>query len=100
MSEVNQNAVAETVENKAVTSYVITRFENGDVRVENNTAIEGTTPLSNEGLYKDIEDVAETIKNRRTENAAYRGIYRFYAEMEQREQEAQAAAQANVDPTV
>lgn len=98
MNEATQNQAAMTEENKAVTSYVITRFANGDVRVENNTNIEGTTPLSNEGLYKDIEDVAETIKNRRIENAAYRGIYRFYAEMEQREAAAQAALCA--DPTV
>lgn len=90
MNEMNQNMTAEAP--KAVASYVITRFENGDIRVDNNDQIEGIDVLSNEQLYKDIEDVADIIKNRRIENAAYRGIYRFYAEMEQREMAAQQAA--------
>lgn len=97
MSEVNQN-VAQPTENEAVCSYVITRFANGDIKVENNTSLEGVTPLSSEGLYKDIEDVADIIKNRRIENAAYRGIYRFYTEMEQREAERAAAFPVGVNP--
>lgn len=95
MSDLNKNANA--VPNPVV-SYTVTRFDNGDIRVDNNE-IEGITPLSNEGLYKDIEDVAKTIENRRIENAAYRGIYRFYSEMEQREAAARDAA-AGADPTV
>ena len=95
MSELNKNTNAQA-EPKVVVSYIVSRFDNGDIRVENNP-IEGITVLNSEALYKDVEDVAETIKNRRIENAAYRGIYRFYADMEKREQ---AAAAGQVDPTV
>ena len=96
MSEVNQNVANEPA---VVVSYTITRFENGDIKVENNP-VEGAQTLTNEALYKDIEDVADTIHNRRLENAAYRGIYRFYAERKQREAQAAAAAAQQVDPTV
>ena len=97
MNEMNQNAQA--VENKVVVSYIVSRFENGDIRVENNP-VEGITLLSNEALYKDLEDVAKTIENRRIENAAYRGIYRFYADMEARERAAAMSGVQQAEPTI
>lgn len=98
MNEATNN-VAATNSPVAVVAYTITRYDNGDIKVE-NASVPGTQNLSNEALYKDIEDVSEIIRNRRLENAAYRGIYRFYAEMEQREAQAAAEAAQNIDPTV
>jgi hypothetical protein len=97
MNESNKNTNTQA-EPKVVVSYIVSRFDNGDIRVENNP-IEGITVLNSEALYKDVEDVAETIKNRRIENATYRGLCRFYADMEKREQAAVTAA-GQVDPTV
>ena len=101
MSEVNQTPVTTENQNTVVCSYVISRYENGDITVDNNTAIEGIAQLSSEALYKDIEDVADIIRNRRIENASYRGIQRFYADMQAYEEQQAAAAQAQgVNPTV
>jgi len=82
-------------EKKLVTAYVVKRYENGDVDVE-DAHLEGTTELNSEAMYKDIEDVAKIIGLKRTENAAYAGVYRFYADLERRAAEqAQAAQQAD-----
>ena len=78
-------------ERKVSVAYTIKRYENGDVDVE-HAGIEGTTELTSEGMYKDIEDVARIINLKRVENAAYAGVIRFY-------QQAQAqAAQAAAEP--
>lgn len=96
MNEATQNNAMNSP--VAVVAYTITRYDNGDIKVE-NASVPGTQNLSNEALYKDIEDVSEIIRNRRIENAAYRGIYRFYADLEKRQAQAAAEAQG-VDPTV
>lgn len=74
-------------EKKISVAYTVKRYENGDVDVE-HAGIEGTTELSSEGMYKDIEDVARIINLKRIENAAFAGVYRFY----QQAQAAEAAA--------
>lgn len=74
-------------EKKISVAYIVKRYENGDVDVE-HAGIEGTTELSSEGMYKDIEDVARIINLKRIENAAFAGVYRFY----QQAQAAEAAA--------
>lgn len=75
-------------EKKVVTAYIVKRYDNGDIDVE-NAGLEGTTELKSEEMYKDIEDVAKVIELKRIENAALAGVYRFYADLERR---AQAAA--------
>lgn len=77
---------------KIVTAYVVKRYENGDIDVE-DAKLEGTEPLVSEQIYKDIEDVARVIANKRVENAAYVGAYRFFAELRAREEAEMAAAQ-------
>lgn len=76
-------------EKKISVAYTVKRYENGDVDVE-HAGIEGTTELSSEGMYKDIEDVARIINLKRIENAAFAGVYRFY-------QQAQAAEAAGAE---
>ena len=92
MSDVTKNI--ENEKNPVVCSYIISRYENGDIKVENNEAIEGITLLNSEGLYKNIEEVAESIKSRRIENAAYLGVRRFYEELER------SAQESAIDPTI
>lgn len=81
-----EKVMNETVadERKVSVAYTIKRYENGDVDVV-HAGIEGTTELTSEGMYKDIEDVARIIQLKRVENAAYAGVLRFY-------QNAQAAS--------
>lgn len=62
-------------------AYTIRRYENGDVDIV-NADIEGTVKLGSEALYKDLEDVAEIIRLKRIENAAYSGVMRFYRSMQ------------------
>lgn len=80
----NETPVAD--ERKVSVAYTIMRYENGDVDVK-HAGVEGTTELSSEGMYKDIEDVARIIQLKRIENASYAGVLRFY-------QQAQAAQDA------
>lgn len=75
----NIEKVNET-ERKPVVAYIVKRFEDGGINVT-NADIEGTTALSSEALYKDIEEVAETIKLKRIENAAYAGARKFYQDL-------------------
>ena len=88
-------------ERKIVSAYIVKRFDNGDIDVE-DAKLEGTTPLGNEDIYKDIEDVSKTISLKRMENAAFAGVYRFYADLEARAQAAaqQAAAEGPAEPTL
>jgi hypothetical protein len=79
---------------KVVTAYVVKRYENGDIDVE-DAGLEGTETLQSEQIYKDIEDVARVIANKRVENAAYVGAYRFFNDLRAREEaEARAAMEA------
>lgn len=80
-------------EKKIVMAYTVKRFENGDIDVE-DAHLEGTTEVASEAIYKDIEDVARVIALKRTENAAYAGVMRFYRDMQAAEQQAAAAPAA------
>lgn len=69
------------MERKLVVAYTVMRYEDGSVDAV-DAGMEGTTAVSSEEAYKDIEDVAKLIANKRIENAAYVGAYngtaRFY----------------------
>ena len=86
-------------EKKIGVCYKITRYENGDIDVE-NVEVEGATQLSDEGIYKDIEDVARIINLTRIENASYTGVRRFYAEVAAAQQQAAQQEQAPADGTI
>ena len=73
--------MAEENEKKVVVAYVVKRYNNGDIDVE-DAGVEGTDEVSSEQIYKDIEDVSRIIALKRTENAAYAGVRRFFAEVE------------------
>lgn len=81
--------MAEEVKKVAV-AYTVYRNEDGSIDVH-DAGVENTATLTNEEIYKDIEEVAKIIANKRTENAAYVGAYngvsRFFADM-QKQQEA------------
>lgn len=62
-------------EKKVVVAYVVKRFEDDSVTVA-DAGLEGTTPLSDDEMYKDIEAVSRIIANKRIENAAYVGAYK------------------------
>lgn len=79
MAEMNVNAQNTTPAVKV--AYTIRRYENGDVDVV-NADVEGAVKLGSEALYKDLEDVAEIIRLKRIENAAYSGVLRFYQSMQ------------------
>lgn len=85
-------------EPKLTVAYTIKRFANGDVEVD-NADIEGAedlVKLSSEALYKDIEDVAETIRLKRIENAAYSGVVRFFRVMQAQEEAAMAPQEPDI----
>lgn len=84
-------------EKKVVTAYVVKRYENGDIDVE-DAGLEGTEPMTSEQIYKDIEDVAKLVANKRVENAAYYGAYRFFMDMRAREEAAMAQAAQAEEP--
>lgn len=71
-------------EKTLVTAYVVKRYSNGDIDVE-DAKLEGTTEMVPAQIYKDIEDVAKTIELKRVENAAYAGVYRFYQSVQEHE---------------
>jgi hypothetical protein len=72
-------------EKKVVVAYVVKRYENGDIDVE-DAKLDGTTEVNSEFIYKDIEDVAKAVKTKRIENAAYAGVMRFYRDMQAAEE--------------
>jgi len=80
------------LEKNLVAAYVVKKFADGSVDVE-NANIEGTTELSKEQIFKDIEDTAELIYFKRIENAAKAGVFGFYQDMQQAQMQA-AQAQA------
>ena len=87
-------------ENKLVVAYTIKRYANGDVDVE-DAKLEGTENITSEEIYKDVEDVARLVANKRIENAAYAGAYRFFAELRAREEALAAqAAKAETEGTL
>lgn len=89
------------MEKKLVMAYVVKRYENGDTDIE-NAEVEGVElpKLTNEEMYKDVEEVAKLIKHKRIENAAYLGCYRFFQDQERARQAAmQQAAEAAVETT-
>jgi hypothetical protein len=84
----------EQEERKPVTAYVVKHFENGDIEVE-DAHLDGTTELSTDEIFRNIEQTAKAIELKHYENAAYMGIARFYDDMARRAAaEAQAAAAA------
>lgn len=72
---------------KVAYAYTIIRYANGDTDVE-DAKLEGTTEMSSEDIYKDIEEVSKIISIKRVENAAYAGVLRFYQDVERRQAEA------------
>ena len=78
-------------EKKLVMAYVVKRYDNGDTDIE-NFEVEGTElpKLTNEEMYRDVEDVAKLIKHKRMEQAAYVGCYRFFQDQERARQQAMA----------
>jgi predicted RNA binding protein with dsRBD fold (UPF0201 family) len=92
-------------EKKVVAAYVVKHFDNGDISVE-DAGLEGTTKMADEEIYKDVEEVAETIRLKRIENAAragaYGGVYQFYSDLEKRAAAAaeEAAKAAPAGPTL
>lgn len=84
-------------EKKAVVAYVVTRYDNGETKITNYKEEGLELPeLSDEELYRDVEEVAKLIQHKRMEQAAYLGCYRFFQDQERARQAAmaQAAAQA------
>lgn len=79
-------------EKKVSVAYTVVRYENGEIELKNAEGYEGATALSVDGISKDIEDVANIVSLKRTENAAYMGVRRFYAEVQAAQEEAAAAA--------
>lgn len=79
--EINQ-----TQEPKVSFAYVVKHFEDGSVTVE-DANIEGTTRISANEMYADIEDVAKTIGLRRVSDAAYQGVVRFFNEMRNQQEQ-------------
>lgn len=77
----------EQQEKRVAVAYVVKRYENGDIDVE-DAKLEGTEEVTSEQIYKDIEDVAKVIANKRIENAAYAACYRFYLDLKRAEQAA------------
>lgn len=75
-------------EKKVLVAYTVKVYEDGGRDVE-DAKLEGTQPLSAEQIYKDIEDTAKIIEQKRIENAAYAGVRRFYEQIaaEQAKQE-------------
>lgn len=85
-------------EKKLVMAYVVKRYDNGDTDIE-NAEIEGVElpKLTNEEMYRDVEEVAKLIKHKRMEQAAYLGCYRFFQDQERARQQAMAEAAAKAD---
>lgn len=63
-------------EKKVLVAYTVRRYEDGSIDVVDAG---GEATVGTEQIYKDIEDVADIIKMKRIENAAYAGISRFYS---------------------
>lgn len=82
-------------EKKVLTAYTVIRYEDGSVDVRNADGFEGAAEITGDAIYKDIEEVSRMIALKRTENAAYAGVRRFYAEVSA----AQEAAQKEGDTT-
>ena len=77
---------------KIAYAYTVLRYENGDTDVQ-DAKLEGTTEMTADNIYKDIEDVARIIGNKRVENAAYAGVLRFYQDIERKQAEQIAASE-------
>lgn len=79
----------EKKEKKIVVAYTIYRNADGSIDVK-DAGVEGTTTIADEEIYKDIEDVARIIKQKRIENAAFVGAYngtsKFFANMAAQQQ--------------
>ena len=77
----------EEQEKKVVASYTVVKYDDGSIDVK-DAGVEGAAVLGSEEIYKDIEDVAKVIANKRIENAAFVGAYngtaRFYEDVSKR----------------
>lgn len=87
-------------EKKVIFAYTVSRNEDGSVDVK-NAGLEGVEDISNEAIYKDIEDVARLIEMKRASDtaftAAYNGAAKFYQDLAA--QQKAAAQAAVVNPT-
>jgi hypothetical protein len=68
----------EMEEKKVTVAYTVRRYEDGSIDVVDAG---GEVAMSSEEIYKDIEDVAEIIKMKRYENAAFTAVARYFALM-------------------
>lgn len=77
-------------EKKIVMAYTVKRYEDGSVDVA-DAELEGVDKCTSEEAYKDIEDVAQMIKFKRYENAAFVGAYngtaKFYQDVNKQQTE-------------
>ena len=90
MSEEMKKEEAVVEEKKPVVAYTIKRYEDGSVDGV-DAGIEGTEKMTSEEIYKDIEEVARIVANKRVENAAFVGAYngtaKFYKDVQAAKEE-------------
>ena len=73
-------------EKKVLYSYTVTRNMDGSVDVADNSAsFEGVEAVSTDKIYDDVVDVAEKVKLKRIQDAAfvagYNGVAKFYQDV-------------------
>lgn len=76
----------EKVEQKVAFSYVVVRNLDGSVDVQDNSkAFEGVEEVTTDRIYDDVVDVAEKVKLKRIQDAAfvagYNGVAKFYQDI-------------------
>jgi hypothetical protein len=72
---------------KVLYSYTVTRNEDGSVDVaDNSTSFEDVTEITTDRIYDDVVDVAEKVKLKRIQDAAfvagYNGVAKFYQDIQ------------------
>lgn len=88
----------EQQEKKVLYSYTVTRNMDGSVDVaDNSKAFEGAEAVSTDKIYDDVVDVAEKVKLKRIQDAAfvagYNGVAKFYQDVAAQQQATQAPAE-------
>lgn len=78
------------MEKEIKVAYVVYRYADGSADVK-DAEMEGTERVSNDEIFKDIEDVARLVQLKRVENAAfvaaYNGTAKFYQDVNAKQQE-------------
>lgn len=82
---------------KVAVAYTVLRYEDGSADVK-DAEMEGTERISNDEIFKDIEEVARLVQLKRIENAAfvaaYNGTAKFYQDVNQQQGEVAAPEEA------